>query len=160
MRFVQVVMALMAVLAFTICPVVGENYLYVKEVNMRLNDSGNAVFEMNYTLETFTRLYVLALGCRYIEPGLVSLFSDFKNVTTVSANPDSATLVAQGAGKYNSGYYLFESKPLGARIARLTVVYPEGRPKTFYNMTSTPNVFCMARGMARGIHSYTASEVA
>lgn len=147
MRSASVVVALIALMAFTVCPVMGENYLYVKEVNMRLNDSGNAVFEMNYTLETFTRFYVLALGCRYIEPGLVSLFNNFNNVTTVSADPESATLVARGAGKYNSGYYLYESRPLGARIAKLTVVYPEGRPKTFYNMTSTPNVFCMARGI-------------
>jgi hypothetical protein len=142
----HVVLALIVLLASTVCPVVCENYLYVKDIDMHLNEEGNAVFNMNYTLEFFTKFYVLAMGCKYIEPDLVSLFSDFDNVTTVSANPDSATLVAWGAGKYNSGYYLYESRPLGSKIAKLTVVYPEGQAKTFYNATSTPNVFCMARG--------------
>ncbi len=145
MRFALVAAAFVALITFTVCMGMGENYLYVNDVNMRLNSEGNAVFEMNYTLETFTRFYVLALGCRYIEPDLVSMFGDFDNVTTVRADPDSAALLAKGAGKYNSGYYLYESRRLGARIARLTVIYPEGRPKTFYNITATPNVFCIAR---------------
>jgi hypothetical protein len=142
----HVIMAIAALLALTICPVLCENYLYVKDIDMHLKEDGNAVFKMNYTLEFFTKFYVLAMGCKYIEPGLISLFSDFGNVTTISADPDSATLVAWGAGKYNSGYYLYESRPLGAKIARLTVIYPEGSLKTFYNTTSTPNVFCMAGG--------------
>ncbi len=111
---------------------------------MRL-DEGNATFEVNYTLEMFTKLYVIALGCKHIEPELVSLLGDFNNVTTVRADPDSASLMARDAGKYNSGYYLFESRPLGERVDKLTVVYPDGRPKTFYNVTSTPNVFCIAK---------------
>jgi hypothetical protein len=142
----HVIMAIAALLALTICPVLCENYLYVKDIDMHLKEDGNAVFKMNYTLEFFTKFYVLAMGCKYIEPGLISLLSDFGNVTTISADPDSATLVAWGAGKYNSGYYLYESRPLGAKIARLTVIYPEGSLKTFYNTTSTPNVFCMAGG--------------
>jgi hypothetical protein len=136
--------ATIAIIAFAICTAMGENYFYVKDVNMRLNE-GNATFEINYTLELFTKLYVIALGCKYIEPDLISILGNYNNVTTIKADPDSASLMAKGAGKYNSGYYLFESRPLGTRVDRLTVVYPEGRPKTFYNMTSTPNVFCIAK---------------
>ena len=144
MKSFQVATAFIALLAFTICPVMGENYFYVKDMNMQLND-GNATFEVNYTLETFTKFYVIALGCKYIEPDLISLLGNFNNLTTIRADPDSASLTAIGAGKYNSGYYLFESRPLGERVDKLTVVYPEGRPRTFYNMTSTPNVFCIAK---------------
>lgn len=136
--------AFIAIIALTISPAMCENYFYVKDINMRL-DEGNAIFEINYTLETFTKFYVIALGCKYIEPDLISVLGNFHNVTTISANPDSASLMASGAGEYNSGYYLFESRPLGIKVDKLTVVYPEGRPKTFYNMTSTPNVFCIAK---------------
>jgi len=144
MRSFLAAAAFIALLAFTIYPVMGENYFYVNDINMRLDD-GNATFEVNYTLEMFTKLYVIALGCKYIEPDLISLLGNFNNLTTIRADPDSASLMASGAGKYNSGYYLFESRPLGERVDKLTVVYPEGRPRTFYNMTSTPNVFCIAK---------------
>ena len=144
MRSFQVAVAFVALIAFTICPTMGENYFYVKDMNMRLNE-GNATFEVNYTLEMFTKFYVIALGCKYIEPDLVSFLGHFNNLTTIRADPDSASLMASGAGEYNSGYYLFESRPLGAKVDKLTVFYPEGRPRTFYNMTSTPNVFCVAK---------------
>lgn len=141
-----------ALMASTLCPVLCENYFYVKDMNMRLNNS-NATFEVNYTLEMFTKFYVIALGCKYIEPDLTSLLGSFNNLTTIRADPDSAALMAEGAGKYNSGYYLFESKPLGKKVDKLTVIYPEGRPKTFYNMTSTPNVFCIAKAPPNAPHS-------
>ena len=144
MRPFQVAAAFTVLLAFTICPVMGENYFYVKDMNMRLNES-NATFEVNYSLETFTKFYVIALGCKYIEPDLISLLGNFNNLITIRADPDSASLTAIGAGKYNSGYYLFESRPLGEKVDKLTVVYPEGGARTFYNMTSTPNVFCIAK---------------
>ncbi len=144
MRSALVVTALITLLVFTIGLGMSEDYLYIKDINMCLNE-GNATFEMNYTLETFTKFYVLALGCKYIEPNLISMFGNFNNLTTIRADPDSAALLAEGAGKYNSGYYLFESRPLRAKVAKLTVIYPEGRPKTFYNISSTPNVFCMAK---------------
>lgn len=144
LRLFHIAAAFIAIVALTICPVMGENYFYVKDINMRL-DEGNATFEVNYTLEMFTRFYVIALGCKYIEPDLMSLLGNFDNLKTVRADPDSASIMSSGAGKYNSGFYLFESKPFGIRVDKLTVVYPEGRPKTFYNITSTPNVFCVAK---------------
>ncbi|MFB3766323.1 MAG: hypothetical protein ACE14P_13890 [Methanotrichaceae archaeon] len=144
MRSLLAAAVFIVIVAFTICPAMGENYFYVKDMNMRL-DEGNAIFEINYTLEMFTKFYVIALGCKYIEPDLISVLGYFNNVSTIRADPDSAAMIASGAGKYNSGYYLFESRPLGIKVDKLTVVYPEGRPKTFYNVTSTPNVFCIAR---------------
>lgn len=148
-RSFQVAVALIAIIASSVFPCVCENYFYVKDINMRL-DNSNATFEVNYTLEMFTKLYVIALGCKHIEPDLISLLGDFDNVTTVRADPDSASLMARGAGKYNSGYYLFESRPLGERVDKLTVIYPDGRPKIFYNVTATPNVFCTARALPNG----------
>jgi hypothetical protein len=129
---------------------VGSEYIDIKEVTMRLDDD-NATFELNYTLDTFTRLYVLALGCRYLEPELVSFLGGYRDVMLIKADTNGATLRVAGAGKYNSGYYLFDSMPFGSKdkplkesIARFTVVYPSGRLRTFYNVTATQNVFSQA----------------
>lgn len=154
MRLAYGVLAFMAMLTFTISSAAGGEYLYIKDVTMHLSE-GNATFEINYTLETFTKLYVLALGCRYIEPDLLSLFGNYSCAKVIRAGPDGAALMVRGAGKYNSGYYLFDSRPLGSgnkplkeKISRFTVIYPEGRARTFFNVTSTQNVFCEAKAAA------------
>ncbi|MCX6676392.1 MAG: hypothetical protein NTU95_00415 [Methanothrix sp.] len=126
------------------------NCLNVKEVTMRL-EGDNATFELNYTLDTFTRFYVTALGCRYLEPELISFLGGYSDVMLIRADIDGAALQVVGAGKYNSGYYLFDSVPFGSKekplkdgIARFSVVYPGGRVRTFYNVTATQNVFSQA----------------
>ncbi len=154
MRLAHGVLAFMALLAF-ICPTDGGEYIYIKDVTMRLNE-GNATFDINYSLETFTKLYVLALGCRYIEPDLRSILGNYSSVKVIRAGPDGATLQVTGAGKYNGGYYLFDSRPLGPgdkplkeKINKFTVIYPEGRERTFFNVTSTQNVFCESRYVSK-----------
>jgi hypothetical protein len=150
MRWTYGAVAFMVLLAL-IGSVAGGEYIYIKDITMRL-DQGNATFEINYSLEPFTRLYVLALGCRYIEPDLRSILGNYSNVKVIRAGPDSAALQVTNAGKYNSGYYLFDSRPLGSKseplrekIDKFTVVYPEGRERTFFNVTSTQNVFCESK---------------
>ena len=120
-----------------------ENYITVDDVTMSLS-RGDALVEMNYTLSSFAYLYVLALGCNNIEPELASVFKSFGDVKVMRADPYSAAFIIRGAGRNTRGYYLFDSKPLGSRISRLKVVYPGGISKTFFNVTSTPNVFCEA----------------
>jgi hypothetical protein len=136
MRFALVIMAMVALVACA----AGEVYFEVNDITMSMKD-GDALFELNYTLDSFAKLYVLALGCRYIEPDLISLFKSYDDVKTIRANPDSAALLVSGAGKNNSGYYLFDSRPLGVRVAKFTVLYPGGLFRTYHNVTSTPNVF-------------------
>jgi hypothetical protein len=129
------------------CSAAGGEYIDIKDVTMSL-EGDNATFELNYTLDTFTRFYVSALGCRYLEPELISFLGGYSDVMLIKADTDGAVLLVVGAGKYNSGYYLFDSVPFGSEdkplkesVARFSVVYPGGRIRAFYNVTSTQNVF-------------------
>ncbi|VVB72020.1 Uncharacterised protein [uncultured archaeon] len=131
-----------------------DDYIYVDDVTMHLQGD-NATFDLNYSLETFTRFYVLALGCRYLEPELLSLLGNYSDVRLIKADVNGASLEVKDAGKYNSGYYLFDSRPFGSRdkplketIPKFSVIYPEGRTRTFYNVTATENVFCRAGALA------------
>jgi hypothetical protein len=161
MRFLAAILFLLAtLLALTTtapCAAAGGEYLNIEEVTMHL-EGENATFELNYTLDTFTRIYVLALGCRYLEPELTSFLGGYGSARLVKADMDGAAVQVAGAGKYNSGYYLFDSVPFGTRdkplkegIARFSVVYPEGRIRTFYNVTATQNVFSQAKPPASSI---------
>lgn len=136
--------------AMATCSAASSEYLYIKEVTMRL-EGDNATFELNYTLDTFTRFYVMTLGCRYLEPELISFLGGYSDVKLVKADADGAALHVVSAGKYNGGYYLFDSMPFGSKdkplkegIARFSVVYPGGRIRTFYNVNATQNVFSQA----------------
>jgi hypothetical protein len=151
MRLDVMILALLAIFTLATCGASGSEYLHLKDVTMRL-EGENATFELNYTLDTFTRIYVMALGCRYLEPELTSFLGGYSGVTLVRANMDRAALHVKGAGKYNSGYYLFDSVPFGSKQAPIrdaidsfSVVYPEGRIRTFYNVTATQNVFSQAK---------------
>ena len=112
-------------------------------------DKDRAIFELNYTLDTFTRLYVLALGCRHLEPDLVSFLGGYRDVKLIKADENGAALEVDGAGKNLDNCYLFyschfgtEDKPLKNEVEKLSVVYPGGKIDTFYNVNSTQNVFC------------------
>jgi hypothetical protein len=84
-----------------------------------------------------------------LEPELLSFLSGYRDVKLIKADTDCAALQVKGAGKYNGSYYLFSSHPFGSKnnplktgIAKLSVVYPEGWTRTFYNVTSTQSVSC------------------
>ena len=150
MRYLAAIFAFLTLSVMSTYSAAGSEYLNIKEVTMHL-EAGNATFELNYTLDTFTRFYLTALGCRYLEPELIYFLGGYSDVKLIKADIDGAALRVVGAGKYNSGYYLFDSMPFGSKdrplkegIARFSVVYPGGRVRTFYNVTSTQNVFSQA----------------
>jgi len=150
MRRLAAILAFLTLSALSTGPATGSEYLDIKDVTMHL-EGDNATFELNYTLDTFTRFYVTALGCRYLEKELTSFLGGYSDVVLEKADIDGASLQVMGAGKYNSGYYLFDSTPFGSRekplkgsIAQFSVVYPGGRVRTFYNVTATQNVFSQA----------------
>lgn len=150
MRRLAAILAVLILSTIANCSSASSEYLYITEVTMRL-EGDNATFELNYTLDTFTRIYVMALGCKYLEPELISFLSGYSDVKLIKADTDGAALQVVGAGKYNHDYYIFDSMPFGSKdkplkegIARFSVVYPEGRVRTFYNVTATQSVFSQA----------------
>jgi hypothetical protein len=147
MRSRDAIPVFLAIMILLVGSGTGNEYIYIKDVTMHLNGD-NATFELNYTLETFTRFYVLALGCKYLEGELLSFLGNYSDVKLIKADMNGASLLVRGAGKYDRGYYLFDSRPLGSKnqpiqesIARFSVVYPQGRTRTYYNVTSTQSVF-------------------
>ena len=78
MRSLAAFFAFLILSALSICSAAGSEYIDIKEVTMRL-DGDNATFELNYTLDTFTRFYVSALGCRYLEPELISFLGGYRD---------------------------------------------------------------------------------
>jgi hypothetical protein len=155
MRTVPGVLALTALLSVAICGGQAGDYIYVKEITMHMGE-GNATFDLNYSLEMFAKLYVLALGYRYLEPDLLSIFRGCGGLKLLRADTNCASVEVTKAGKYVDGRYLFEplsrntkDVPLKSGIPRFTVVYPEGQACTFYNVTSVQRIFREAEAFSR-----------
>lgn len=143
MRIAAVVLMIAFFLAAPATAGGGRDYITIREVTMSLLD-GDAVFDVKFGLDPFAKLYVLALGTKHIEPELLSIFSDFDNVTVTKTETNRAVIVSKGAGEYRSGYYLYDSKNLRGEVPKLTVVYPEQLSRTFYRASMTPSVFSEA----------------
>ena len=153
MRNIAATLAFLAITSMAVCSSAAGECIYVKDVTMHL-DGDDAIFELSYSLDTFTRFYVLALGCRHLEPELLSFLSGYSDVKLMKADVDRAALQVKGAASYNGSYYHFDSHPFGSKdnplkkgIAKLSVVYPEGQTYTFYNVTSTQSVSCPVSGV-------------
>lgn len=140
-------LALLLLAAIALSSNASGEYIEVEEVIMHL-DRDRATFELKYDLDTFTRLYVLALGCQHLEPDLVSFLGGYRDVKLIKADEHTAALQVDGAGRNLDNCYLFsscpfgtEERPLKKEVRKLSVVYPTGQIKTFYNVNSTQNVF-------------------
>jgi len=150
MRQAVITLVVLAAIALSFCGSARGDCIEVREVTMRL-DKDRAIFELNYTLDAFTRLYVLALGCKHLEPDLISFLGGYKDVKLIKADEKRASLQVNGAGKNLDNCYLFYSCPFGSKdkplkreVEKLSVIYPGGKIDTFYNVSSTQNVFCKA----------------
>ena len=77
MRYVVLALVILAATALSVCGSAMGGCIEVRDVTMHL-DEDRAIFEINYTLDTFTRFYVLALGCQHLEPDLISFLADTK----------------------------------------------------------------------------------
>lgn len=150
MRQAVITLVILAAIALSICGSARGEYIEVRDVTMHL-DKDRATFELNYTLDAFTRFYVLALGCRHLEPDLISFLGGYEDVKLIKADENRASLQVNGAGKNLDNCYLFYSCPFGSKdkplkngVEKLSVVYPGGKIDTFYNVNSTQNVFCRA----------------
>jgi hypothetical protein len=148
MRSIAATLAFLAITTVAVCSSACGQCIYVKDVTMHL-DGDDATFELSYQLDTFTWFYVLALGCRHLEPELLSFLGGYRDVKLMKADVDGAALQVKGAARYDGSYYHFDPHPFGSKdnplkkgIAKLSVVYPEGRTHTFYNVTSTQSVSC------------------
>jgi hypothetical protein len=149
MRPIPGVLALAALLTVAVYSGEAGDYIYVKEITMHMSEGNatNATFDLNYSLEMFAKLYVLALGCRYLEPDLLSIFRGCGGVKLLKADTNCASVEVTKAGKYVEGRYLFDplsrgtkDVPLKSGIPRFTVIYPEGQERTFYNVTSVQSI--------------------
>ncbi|MDG6243826.1 MAG: hypothetical protein QCH31_05480 [Methanolobus sp.] len=115
-------------------------YMQYDQVSMRFQGN-DAVISVSYSLDMFSRMYVLLLGAYNLEPALDDFFLDFAEVEILEIGRDHAVVFASDVSRNNDAYYLHDSHELGSRVKVLTLVYPDGSTRSMSGVRSTPDTF-------------------
>lgn len=114
--------------------------LDIESITMRFTGSGASV-TVDFDFPSLTKMYILLLGSKNLEPEINSLFSNF-DIEILKINQDEAVLKLNKIARFDKGYYLHESRELGANIKKMYIYTPDSpRPREFTNLNSTPNIF-------------------
>ncbi len=104
----------------------------------------DAVFTLNYDMNSLAKLYVLLLGSRTIEPKIKAIFSNF-DYDILKIDSNKAILKVRNVSRYDRGYYFHDSRKLGTSIPVIIVYTPDSpKPIEFHNLDSTPYIFYYA----------------
>ncbi len=107
-------------------------------------DKADATFAVNYDLGKIPKLYILLLGSKNIEPKIKSIFSDF-DFEILKMDQSTTVLRVKNISRLDNGYYLHDSRNLGAKIKTIVVYTPDStRAREFSNLNSTPPIFYRA----------------
>ncbi len=104
-------------------------------------DKTDATFIVNYDLGKIPKTYILLFGSKSIEPKIRNIFSNF-DYDIVKMNQDETILNVKNISRPEKGFYLHDSRKLGASINSIIVSTPDSpRTKEYTNLNSTPNTF-------------------
>lgn len=104
-------------------------------------DKTDGTFTVNYDLGKIPKMYVLLFGSKSIEPRIKAVFGNFEYEIT-KMDQDKAILRVKNVSRLEKGYYLHDSRQLGASINTIIVYAPDSpRPTEYSNLNSTPNKF-------------------
>lgn len=104
-------------------------------------DKTDATFTVNYDLGRLPKMYVMLFGSKNIEPKINATFSNF-DFEIIKMDQNKAVLRVKNISRFDKGYYLHDSRRLGAAVNTMMVYTPDSpRPAEYYNFNSTPNKF-------------------
>ncbi len=104
-------------------------------------DKTDATFTVNYDLGKLPKMYILLFGSKSIEPRIKAVFPSF-DYEIIKMDQDKTILRVKNISRLDKGYYLHDSRKLGASINTIIVYTPDSpRPTEYSNLDSTPNKF-------------------
>lgn len=106
-------------------------------------DKTDATFTVNYEFGRLSKLYILLLGSKSIEPKIKSVFSSF-DYEIIKMDQDKTILRVKNISRLDNDkrYYLHDSVWFGETIRTIYIFTPDsGRSREYFNLNSTPDIF-------------------
>lgn len=115
-------------------------YIHYNKMMMQFSDT-NATVTLYFQMNIFAQIYVLFMGSHNLNNDIKKVFNQFDEVQINKIGKDYAVIHISNITTLQNGYYLHDSKKLGAIIDELSIIYPSGLTKESNNVNVTPNIF-------------------
>lgn len=103
-------------------------------------DKTDAIFTIHYEYDRLSKMYLLMLGSKTLEPNIKGVFSNF-DYDIIKIDADKAILKVNNISRLNKeGYYLHDSHKFGETIDVVNISDSFGT-RTYFNINSTPYYF-------------------
>ncbi len=102
-------------------------------------DKTDAIFTIHYEYDGLSKMYLLMLGSKTLEPNIKAVFSNF-DYDIIKIDADKAILKVKNISRLNEGYYLHDSHKFGETIDIVKISDSFGT-RTYFNINSTPYYF-------------------
>ncbi|MDD5614744.1 MAG: hypothetical protein PHH85_00920 [Candidatus Methanoperedens sp.] len=101
----------------------------------------DATFTVNYDLGGLSKIFVLLMGSKNLEPRITSMFSEF-DYEIVKMDQEKAVLRVKNVSWLDKGYYFHDSIKFGEYIDTVYVYTSDSpRPKEYSHINSTQPTF-------------------
>jgi hypothetical protein len=103
----------------------------------------DAQFIINYDISPISKMYIMLLGGKSIEPVISETFSNF-NFTIVKIDQEKTILQVHNISRYDRslGYYLHDPVKFGIVMKNVEIYVPgDVRPKNYAGIDATPALF-------------------
>ncbi|MFQ6062216.1 MAG: hypothetical protein ACE5J9_03445 [Methanosarcinales archaeon] len=118
-------------------------HLKVTKITMEFHRT-DAKFIIEYDLDFLTKLYILILGSKDLDPILKEIFFNYLNYKDIEIKKiyqEYAIVLAKNVTKYNEGWYLHDAHKFNTAIDQLIIKYPDGSSEVLRNTNRTKNLF-------------------
>ncbi len=97
-------------------------------------DKTDAIFTVNYDFNSLSKLYILFLGSKSLEPKIKAIFSNF-DYKIIKMDQYKAILRVKNISRFDKGYYLHDSHRFGESINTVLYIYTpdSSEPKKYSN---------------------------
>lgn len=140
---ILILIAVFTIAALIIPTGVGMNRIIdINLLTMDFNKT-DAQFTVNYDIGAISKMYIMLLGGKSIEPVISEAFSNF-NFTIVKMDQDKTILQVHNISRYdkNVGYYLHDPIKFGIVMKKVEIYVPgDVRSKNYVGINATPALF-------------------
>lgn len=137
------IIAVFTIAALMVPTGIGTNRIIdINLLTMHFNKT-DARFTVNYDIGAISKIYIMLLGGKSIEPVISEVFSNF-NFTIVKIDQDKTIIQVHNISRYekNVSYYLHDPVKFGIVMKKVEIYVPgDVRPKDYVGINATPALF-------------------
>lgn len=138
MKYLMIMISIVIIFSTIITDGREKKQIPITTLNIKF-DKTDAIFVVDYEYDKLSKMYLLMLGSRTLEPKIKSIFSNFE-YDIIKIDEEKAILKVKNISRLEKGYYLHDSRKFGETID-MVHMSDSYSTKTYFKIDSTPYYF-------------------